>query len=164
MWHTVWIAGSAAAALVVGLAILLRRKGARPGLEIKVESCRVEATRSERGDWAVRVQAALANRTTRSVSVTVVAFRVEKPDGTRLGPNCVTGDKTRVVKQRGHGPDLAMRLPIALRQKASSDFTFDIFFPHTLERFFGKGVLVMEAGTECGLGFQALTPLSHPER
>lgn len=158
-----WITAATVAGGVLCAVLVLCRKRTSTGLDLQVAGCGVTATHNERKDWRVRLQAIFANRSARPLNVSVVAFESEAADGrARLSPKRVTGDKTRIISQRGRGPDLAMRLPIALRPKGKADFTFDVFFSHSLHRFFGEGTLRIEAVAEDGQTAHGRTLLPRP--
>lgn len=142
---------AAVACLAVGLFLAFAcRKRRKAVFTVEVAECLVQPTGNERGDWVVRLDTLMTNSGASGLNVKEVTIVAETPDGARMEPKRVTGDKTRVVRQRGHGPDLAMRLPIALRPSRQHAFTFDAFFHHSLNKFFGNAKLRVDLGTEEG--------------
>ena len=144
-----WIFVAVAVLALAGLLVFCRL-GKKPAFSVEAANCLVKATENERRDWVVRLDTRLANNTSSRLNVKEVTFFAEAPRGARVEPKRVTGDKSKVVRHRGHGPDLAMRLPIELGSSRETAFTFDVFFPHSLQSHFGEVILRADFRTEEG--------------
>ena len=153
------------AVVIVGEAVgcglyFRRRKG---GLTIKILDIATLPTGRERGDWFVRLTAALENHSSDTISVEGVTFQAVSPDGRRLVPNEVCGDRRKALERRRHPPRLTMRLPIFVPADGGVEYTFDVFFDRNLRSYWHSGNLQMVAGLQPGTAFSVETNLRPPE-
>jgi len=90
----------------------------------------VTLTDTDRHNWLVRLDTRLENQSKAPERIVKVACEARAKDGRTLGPQRICGDYHQAAIVRSHPPDLAMRLPLDVRQ--SVDFTFEMLFEHRL--------------------------------
>ena len=158
-----WIAVAVALGVLALLVLFLLCRPKSAGVGACIVKVETFATESDRRDWLVRVDMRFENAMSRPVNVTRVGFEALTPDGGRLEPKKVCGDKTRALDARRHAPDLAMKLPIPIREQGSVGFSFELFFSHGLRKFWPDGVLRVKAMTDAAPAIEAQAPVPEPE-
>lgn len=144
--HLIGIGGGLLVVAAVACVILRIRVRRYSPLGIEMLGVATRPTGNERGDWLVRVDTRLTNRVSRETQINTVAFEALSPDGGRMGAQKLCGDRTKALQSRAHPPELTMRLPISLGARRRERYTFELFFPYSLRRFWPGAKLQMTAG------------------
>ena len=144
----VWIAIASGAVILILViwAVVALSGGDKGPFEVSLLKGETVPTHNERGDWRVRLDTQIRNLGSRPVRIERVAFEARSAAGERMETKQVCGDRTRALQARAHPPDIIMRLPIVLRPRAHTDFTFDLFFGSKLRNFWPDGRIRMAAG------------------
>ena len=140
-----------AVAFVVGGAVVMCvfRRGHRAApLKAVVTHTAVTLTDTDRHNWLVRLDTRLENPSKHPHRVIKVACQAPAQDGRTLVLHRICGDYHQAAVLRSHPPDLAMRLPLEVRQAV--DFTFEMIFEHRLAQLWPALMLRVTFTTEAG--------------
>ncbi len=156
------IGGVVLLSAAVACVLYLRARFRAPALVVRVLGIASRPITSDRGDWCVRVQTRLENHNPEAISIDRVSFEAATHGGYHLQPLEICGDKTKAVERRRHPPRLMMKLPITVPKNWRVDYTFDLFFEHSLRALWRGYGLRMKFGTPTGISCSAECPLPAP--
>ena len=156
------------AALVVTALVtswLCKRRSRRPPeLTVHMKDVATHPHESERGDWYVRLKAALSNHTPSDINIAKVRFDASMGRGQWLDSKEVCADVSRSAPGRHHPPDITMRLPIIVPPEKRVEYVFDVFFASQLHRCWSDGQLRIQVESREGTAAGDTVTLPPPQR